>query len=195
MAADEPPLRSLRDRCRAIRLLVVDVDGVLTAGGIEYADGGEESKVFHVRDGAGLKLWRQAGKRAALITGRSTAVVARRARELGIDPALQGASDKEPAYRELLRSGPWSDEQVCYVGDDVPDVPLLARCGLAVAVADACAEAKARAHYVTAAPGGRGAVREVIELVLRCQGAWQEALARPGVAANAAAGAGKQAGG
>jgi 3-deoxy-D-manno-octulosonate 8-phosphate phosphatase (KDO 8-P phosphatase) len=173
------PRRSLRDRCQAIELLVVDVDGVLTAGGIQYGDGGVESKAFHVRDGAGLKLWRQAGKRAALITGRSSEVVARRARELGIDPAIQGAGEKLPAYRELLRAGPWCDDQVCYVGDDVPDVPLLARCGLAVAVADGCGEARARAHYVTAAAGGRGAVREVIELILRCQGGWQEALARP----------------
>jgi 3-deoxy-D-manno-octulosonate 8-phosphate phosphatase (KDO 8-P phosphatase) len=99
--------------------------------------------------------------------------VAVRAAELGIDPVIQGAPDKLPPYRELLRAGGWRPEQVCYVGDDVPDLPVLRNCGLAVAVADACPEVLAEAHYVTRAAGGQGAVREAIELVLHCQGHWQ----------------------
>ena len=167
---DQPDLRA---RCAAIDLLIVDVDGVLTAGGIIYSDDGAELKQFHVRDGSGLKIWQFVGKRSALITGRRSKVVDVRAAELGIDPVIQGAADKVPAYRELLRAGGWRTEQVCYVGDDVPDLPILRHCGLAVAVADACPEVLAEAHYVTQASGGRGAVRDTIELVLRCQGHWQ----------------------
>jgi 3-deoxy-D-manno-octulosonate 8-phosphate phosphatase (KDO 8-P phosphatase) len=168
----------LRARCAAIDLLIVDVDGVLTDGGIIYSDDGAELKQFHVRDGSGLKIWRFVGKRAALITGRRSKLVEVRAAELGIDPVIQGAVDKVPAYRDLLRSGGWRTEQVCYVGDDVPDLPLLRNCGLAVAVADACPEVVAEAHYVTRAAGGRGAVREAIELILRCQGHWQTIVER-----------------
>ena len=172
---DQPDLRT---RCSAIDLLIVDVDGVLTDGGIIYSDDGAELKQFHVRDGSGLKIWQFVGKRAALITGRQSKVVAVRAAELGIDPVIQGAADKLPAYGEVLRAGGWRPEQVCYVGDDVPDLPVLRHCGLAVAVADACPEVIADAHYVTRARGGRGAVREVIELVLRCQGPWQTIVER-----------------
>jgi 3-deoxy-D-manno-octulosonate 8-phosphate phosphatase (KDO 8-P phosphatase) len=96
-----------------------------------------------------------------------------RAAELGISPVIQGAPEKLPAYRTILRETGLKAEQVCYVGDDVPDLSILTRCGLAVAVADACSEVRAAAHYVTRTPGGRGAVREVIELILRCQGKWQ----------------------
>jgi 3-deoxy-D-manno-octulosonate 8-phosphate phosphatase (KDO 8-P phosphatase) len=171
-----PP--DLRARCAAIDLLIVDVDGVLTDGGIIYSDDGAELKQFHVRDGSGLKIWQFVGKRSALITGRRSKVVEVRAAELGIDPVIQGAPEKMPAYRDLLRTGGWRTEQVCYVGDDLPDLPLLRNCGLAVAVADACPEVIAEAHYVTTARGGRGAVREAIELILRCQGHWQTIVER-----------------
>jgi 3-deoxy-D-manno-octulosonate 8-phosphate phosphatase (KDO 8-P phosphatase) len=157
-------------------MLVLDVDGVLTDGGIVYGDNGVELKQFHVRDGSGLKIWQHAGKRAAIVTGRTSPIVAVRAAELGIDPVYQGAMEKMPAYRRLLADAALRPEQVCYVGDDVPDLPLLGSCGLAVAVADACPEARAAAHYITRAPGGRGAVREAIELILRCQGLWQQVL-------------------
>ena len=100
-----------------------------------------------------------------------------RAAEVGIDLVIQGATEKLPAYRQLLQTGGWRPEQVCFIGDDLPDLPLLHNCGLAVAVADACAEMVADAHYVTTAAGGQGAVRETIELVLRCQGHWQKMLA------------------
>jgi 3-deoxy-D-manno-octulosonate 8-phosphate phosphatase (KDO 8-P phosphatase) len=167
----------LDQRCAPIELLVLDVDGVLTDGRIVYSDRGEELKAFHVRDGSGLKFWLKRGKRAALITGRASPVVSRRARELGLTAVVQGAEDKRIAYEQLLHEQGIETRQVCCVGDDLPDVPLLRRSGLAIAVADACAEAKAAAHHVTAAAGGQGAVREVIELVLRSQGRWHEVLA------------------
>jgi 3-deoxy-D-manno-octulosonate 8-phosphate phosphatase (KDO 8-P phosphatase) len=172
------PHQDLRTRCAAIDLLIVDVDGVLTDGGIIYSDDGAELKQFHVRDGSGLKIWQFVGKRSALITGRRSKLVEVRAAEVGIDPVIQGATEKMPAYRDLLQTGGWRPEQVCYIGDDVPDLPLLRHCGLAVAVADACPEVIADAHYVTRAAGGRGAVREAIELILRCQGHWQTIVER-----------------
>jgi len=164
---------TLAERCAGIELLIVDVDGVLTDGAIIYGENGVEVKAFHVRDGSGLKIWQRAGKRAALITGRSSGVVAIRAAELGIAPVFQGAAEKLPAYRAILKETGVQPRQVCYLGDDVPDLPVLLHSGLAAAVADACTEVRAAAHYVTGAAGGRGAVREVIELILRCQGSWR----------------------
>jgi 3-deoxy-D-manno-octulosonate 8-phosphate phosphatase (KDO 8-P phosphatase) len=167
------PQSSLADRCAGVALLVLDVDGVLTDGGIIHGSGGLELKQFHVRDGSGLKRWHQVGKRSGVITGRTSPVVDKRAAEVDIDFVTQGAADKLAAYQQLLATAGMGPEQVCCIGDDLPDLPLLRHCGLAVAVADACAEARAVAHYVTRSIGGRGAVREVIELVLRCQGNWQ----------------------
>ncbi len=169
---------TLHQRCAGIELLVLDVDGVLTDGRIIYADNGAEVKNFHVRDGAGLKLWEHAGKQSAIITGRTSNIVEVRAAEVGIRHVFQGAVEKLPAYRQLLATTGFRPEQVCYVGDDVPDIPLLRRCGLAVAVADACSDVFADGHYVTKATGGNGAVREVIELILGCQGHWQRLLER-----------------
>jgi 3-deoxy-D-manno-octulosonate 8-phosphate phosphatase (KDO 8-P phosphatase) len=166
-------LRTLQDRCAAIEWLVLDVDGVLTDGGIVYGSGGLELKQFHVHDGTGIKLWHQAGKHSALITGRESPVVALRAAELGVDRVFQGVGDKLSAFRRLLAEAGVSSEAVCYVGDDLPDLPPLLHCGLAVAPADCCAEARSVAHYVTPHAGGRGTVRDTIELILRCQGAWQ----------------------
>ncbi len=163
---------TLAERCRGVRLLVLDVDGVLTEGGVVYGTGGLEVKRFHVRDGSGLKAWRRAGRRSAFLTGRSSPVVDLRAVELGVDFVFQGASDKLPAYRRLLEEAALPPSAVCYVGDDLPDLPPMRECGLAAAVADGCREARAAAHYVTREPGGGGAVREVIELILRCQGLW-----------------------
>lgn len=165
-------MKTLRERCAAIELLIVDVDGVLTNGGIVYGSPELEIKQFHVRDGSGLKLWQRAGKRTALLTGRTSSLVARRAAELNIAWVEQGATEKLPAYRRLLDKAGATEEMVCYIGDDLPDVPPLRACGLAVTVADACGEARAVAHYITRAGGGRGAVRETIELILRCQGRW-----------------------
>jgi 3-deoxy-D-manno-octulosonate 8-phosphate phosphatase (KDO 8-P phosphatase) len=163
---------TLAERCRGIELLVLDVDGVLTEGGIVYGAGGMEIKRFHVRDGSGLKLWKQAGKRSAIITGRSSPVVDVRAAELGVEFVFQGASDKLSVYNGLLAEIKLPPSAVCYVGDDLPDLACLQNCRLAAVVGDGCREARAAAHYVTRTPGGGGAVREVIELILRCQGEW-----------------------
>lgn len=167
----------LAARAAAIELLLLDVDGVLTDGSVIYAGDGTELKRFHVRDGSGLKLWHAAGKRSAIVSGRTSAAVERRARELGIGPVLQGRDDKLAALAEVLTATGLVPEQVCAVGDDLPDLPVLRRCGLSVAVADACAEVRTAAHYVTAAPGGRGAVRDAIEWLLKAQGRWNELIA------------------
>lgn len=172
MDASQRLSRPLRERCAAIEVLVLDVDGVLTEGGIIHGTGGLEIKRFHVRDGSGLKLWAAAGKRAAIITGRSSPVVDVRAAEVSVAHVRQGVTDKQTALERLLQELAVGHEQVCCMGDDWPDLGPLSRCGLAVAVADACPETRAVAHHVTRAAGGRGAVRETIELILRCQGRW-----------------------
>ena len=169
---------TLAQRCRSVDMLIVDVDGVLTAGGIVYGDTGFELKSFHVRDGSGLKLWQLAGKQAAVITGRQSPVVKRRADELGISLVYEGREDKLTAFREVLTECGLGAQQACYMGDDIPDLPVLRHCGLPVAVADACAGAIAEAQYVTRARGGAGAVREVVELILRCQGHWHAPMDR-----------------
>jgi 3-deoxy-D-manno-octulosonate 8-phosphate phosphatase (KDO 8-P phosphatase) len=167
------PGPTVSERCAAVRLLVLDVDGVLTDGRITYTAHGVEVKSFHVRDGSGLVYWQRLGGRVAIISGRSSAAVDVRAAELGITLVRQGAADKWAAFAALLEETGLRPDEVCVVGDDLPDLPLLCTCGLAVAVADACPEARAAAHYVTQAPGGHGAVREVVELILRAQGRWE----------------------
>jgi YrbI family 3-deoxy-D-manno-octulosonate 8-phosphate phosphatase len=159
-------------------MLVLDVDGVLTDGRIIYDDRGVEIKVFHVRDGSGLKIWQAAGKQVALISGRSSRTVDVRSRELGIAMVFQGVANKMAVYRHLLAGADLKPEQVCALGDDLPDLPVLLNAGLAVAVADACSEVRTAAHYVTHAGGGCGAVRETIEWVLRGQGRWQPLVDR-----------------
>jgi 3-deoxy-D-manno-octulosonate 8-phosphate phosphatase (KDO 8-P phosphatase) len=171
-------IKSLAERCRAIELLILDVDGVLTDGKIVYADQQSEIKNFHVRDGWALSYWRLIGKRSAIITGRDSPVVARRAAELVIAPVIQGAADKLAGLRRVLSETGLRAEHACCIGDDFPELPLLHNCGLAVAVADACSELIADAHYVTRASAGQGCVREVIELILRCQGHWGSMAAR-----------------
>ena len=155
-------------------MLVLDVDGVLTSGGIAYADDGKELKTFYVRDGSGLKIWEHLGKRSAIITGRTSKVVEIRAKEVGVNHLVQGAIHKMPAYRQLLKETGLRPDQVCFVGDDVPDLPILLNCGLSVAPADACPDVLNKVDLVTKACGGHGAVREVVELILRSQGLWQK---------------------
>jgi 3-deoxy-D-manno-octulosonate 8-phosphate phosphatase (KDO 8-P phosphatase) len=170
--------RDTRARAAAVELLLLDVDGVLTDGSVIYSDDGTEWKRFHVRDGSGLKLWHAAGKRSAIVSGRSSAAVARRAGELGIGPVLQGRDNKLEAFREVLAATGLHPDQVCAVGDDLADLPVLSRCGLGVAVADACAEVRALAHHVTTQPGGHGAVREAVEWLLKLQGRWDVLIGR-----------------
>src|SRR5580765_7083216 len=152
---------TLAERCGPIELIVLDVDGVLTDGQIILAGPDLEVKAFHVRDGSGLALWRNAGKRTAIISGRDSPAVARRAAELKIGVVLQGVSDKAAALQSVLATTGLKAEQAAAIGDDVPDLPMLRAVGLAIAVADACPEVRDMAHFVTQMPGGRGAVREV----------------------------------
>jgi 3-deoxy-D-manno-octulosonate 8-phosphate phosphatase (KDO 8-P phosphatase) len=166
------------ERLRAVDWLVLDVDGVLTDGSIVYDESGNELKKFHVRDGSGLKIWNHVGKKAAIITGRNSRLVHRRGLELGIAPVIQGALEKVPALRQLVRETGVPAERMCAIGDDIPDLGVMMSCGLAVAVADASPEVRQASHFVTCAPGGRGAVRETIELILQAQGRWSPIVDR-----------------
>jgi 3-deoxy-D-manno-octulosonate 8-phosphate phosphatase (KDO 8-P phosphatase) len=165
-------MMTLAERCRLISALILDVDGVLTDGGIIYAAGGREIKEFFVRDGWAIKTWQKLGLSLGILSGRDSVVTALRAKELGIALVEQGHSDKGPGFDRLLARMGVEALAVAYVGDDMPDVPVLRWCGLSVAPADACAAARGAAHYVTRSAGGRGAVREAIELILRSQGRW-----------------------
>lgn len=169
---------AMRQRCERIRMLVIDVDGVLTDGSIIYSERGEEIKAFHVRDGSGLKIWTGLGMKAAILSGRKSEIVIRRAKELGISAVVQGAENKLEGWKRLLMENQIPPEQAAYVGDDLADLPVLKQSGLAVAVADACEEVRAAAHYVTDLPGGRGAVREAVELILKAQNRWTDVTAR-----------------
>ena len=166
-----------------VRAVICDVDGVLTDGSIILCDDGTEAKRFHVWDGTGIKYLLRSGIEVAFLTGRESPVVVRRARELGVKHLRQGAKDKVPAYEELLADLGVDDRQACYVGDDLPDIPVMRRAGFAVAVGNARAEVQAAADHVTTAPGGQGAVRELAELILKAQGKWQAVVARYGIEA------------
>jgi len=158
------------ERARRLRLLVFDVDGVLTDGRLWFGPEGETLKVFHVRDGHGLRMLADHGIATALLTGRRSAAVAARAAELGLPHVLQGVQDKRPAYDGLLARLGVDAASAGYMGDDLPDLSVLAGCGLACAPREAHAAALRVAHYVADAPAGAGAVREVCEFVLRAQG-------------------------
>ncbi len=157
---------TLAERCRRVKLLVLDVDGVLTDGGIVFSDRGEEIKRFFVRDGSAIKRWERAGKKLALLSGRSSAATLARARDLGIATVVQGNPDKRPGLERLMAEFQVEAAAVAAIGDDSADVPVLTTCGLAIAVADACSEVRRVAHYVTQALGGQGAVREAIDRML-----------------------------
>ena len=166
----------LEQRLARVRLLLLDCDGVLTDGRITLIGDDDEAKSFHTRDGHGLVLLHRAGLQSGIISGRTSTAVERRARDLGISYVRQGTWDKTKDFDEVLAAASVDERAVAYVGDDVTDIPLLRRVGFAVAVADATAETRAAAHYVTALPGGFGAVREVCELILKAQGRWSELM-------------------
>ena len=168
----------INERARRIRMLLLDCDGVLTDGRIIMLPAGDETKVFDVKDGHAIVMLHRAGIKSGIISGRQSSIVRARAKELGIAHVHEMAWVKTEAYEKILAEENLTNEEVCYIGDDVVDIPLLRRAGLAVAVADAAAEVKPFAHLVTTRAGGRGALREVIELILEAQGKWQEALAR-----------------
>lgn len=162
----------VRDRCLRIELVLCDVDGVLTDGGIIFDNEGIETKQFHVRDGLGIKLWRRSGGKFGLLTSRVSHIVKLRATELGVDVLRQGFEDKLPAAQQLLTELQLEPEQVCYIGDDLPDLPVIRYVGLGIAVADAVDEVREAARYITKQPGGKGAARESLELILKTKGLW-----------------------
>ncbi len=161
-----------------IDLLVLDVDGVLTDGRIILTPDGDEIKAFNVRDGSAMKYWKRLGKKLAVISGRGSPAVSRRAKELDVDAVRLNAKTKLPAYEQILVELGVSEDRTAVVGDDLTDLPLLGRCGFSVAVADAAEEVKSRVDYVTRLPGGAGAVREVVEMMLKGAGLWEAILER-----------------
>ena len=168
----------VESRAARVRLLLLDCDGVLTDGRITPVEGGEELKSFHTRDGHGLVMLHRAGLRSGIISGRRSRLVELRAADLGVSFVRQGVHDKVGAFESLLSEAGVEPSQAAYVGDDVVDIPLMRRCALAVAVADATEDTRAAAHYVTRLPGGFGAAREVCELILKAQGRWDELMKR-----------------
>jgi len=162
----------------AISLLVLDVDGVLADGRIVVDTRGTEIKAFHCLDGQGVKYWLRAGHGAAVLSGRASKAASNRAAELGIKAVYMGIKDKLPVFEKILKRFRVAADGVCYVGDDLVDIPPMARAGFAVAPANAVEEVKRVAHYVTAADGGAGAVRETIELILTYQGLWDTVTRR-----------------
>lgn len=166
----------LDQRCQQIQLILCDVDGVLTDGHVAFDNQGIESKAFYIRDGLGVKLWQRTGNRFGLITGRNSHIVQVRAAELQIDLLRQGVEDKLRTVTQLIKELELDFSQVCYLGDDLPDIPTIRAAGLGVAVADASEEVRRAADYCTSTPGGRGAVRETIELILKNQRRWDDLL-------------------
>jgi 3-deoxy-D-manno-octulosonate 8-phosphate phosphatase (KDO 8-P phosphatase) len=168
--------KELRKIAKSIKCLILDVDGVLTDGSIILDNEGNEYKSFHVRDGHGIKMLIRAGFKVAMITGRHSRVVERRAHELGITEVFQKCYDKRVAYRQLVKKYFLSDSEVAYIGDDIVDIPLLQRSGFSIAVADADKEVKAIAMMTTKKRGGRGAVREVCDFLLKAKGLWKDII-------------------
>jgi len=164
----------LDQRMQAIQLILADVDGVLTDGVIEYDNQGIESKKFHVRDGLGIKLWQRSGHHFGIITARSSHIVKMRMAELGVEIVRQGSQHKLPIGLEIIEELGLTPEQTCYVGDDLADLRLMQHVGLAATVSDASADVKLSAHLTTKAGGGQGAIRELIELILKSQNHWSE---------------------
>lgn len=163
-------LSELYDRARRIGLVVFDVDGVLTDGSLYITDAGEEFKAFHSQDGHGMKMLKATGIQLAIVTGRTSRSVELRAQNLGVGILYQGVEDKLVVFEQILASFGFEEESCAYMGDDVVDLPVMLRCGLAVAVPDAPPLVKSRAHYVTRQRGGRGAVRELCEIIMHAQG-------------------------
>lgn len=166
----------VQERAARIKLLLMDCDGVLTDGRIWLFENGEEQKGFHTRDGLGIDLWHRAGLRSGIISGRTSRAVETRARTLGMSFVAQGHVNKSQAFADVLVQAGVAKVEVAYIGDDLNDVPLMLQSGLGIAVADAALETREHAHHVTTTPGGFGAVREVIELILKAQGRWDDLI-------------------
>ncbi len=164
--------KDLNQRLQNIRLLVLDVDGVMTDGGLTIGDDGQEYKTFHAHDGLGMKLLKASGVALAIITGRTSNVVKKRAESTGVAHFYQGAEDKLEAFKHLIEASGLRADQCAFMGDDVVDLPPMLQCGLAIAVPDSPALVLKHAHYITHKAGGRGAVREVCELIMQAQGSF-----------------------
>lgn len=168
---------AMAERARALEWLLFDVDGVFTDGRLVYGPAGEQWKVFHVQDGLGLRLAQKAGLKVGILSGRVSEALRFRAGELGLDALIMDRSDKEPAFAELLETQGTAPERVAYMGDDVLDLPVLRRCGLSFAPADAVPEVRERVDRVLLRKGGDGVVREMCEVVLRARRQWEELIA------------------
>ncbi len=164
---------ALEERMKRVRLIILDVDGVLTDGGIYMGPDGEALKRFDIKDGAGIMLWHRSGGKTAILTGRSSKIVENRAKELSISVVRQGCLDKRAVYEELKKELLLSDDEIAYIGDDFIDLPVMRVAGLPIAVADAAPEAKNVARLVMDHAGGHGAVREAVERILRAQNKWE----------------------
>ena len=164
------------ERARRVRFIIFDVDGVLTDGGIYTGETGEFMKPFYVRDGLAIRLWQNEGFGTAIITGRASAIVSLRAAELKIEDAYLGHIDKRSAYADIKARHGLLDEEIAYIGDDIVDLPIMRLVGLPCAVGDAVSEVKELAQIIASAPGGRGAVREIYEIILKTQGLWDQVL-------------------
>jgi YrbI family 3-deoxy-D-manno-octulosonate 8-phosphate phosphatase len=164
------------DRCQQIQCILSDVDGVLTDGGILFNNEGIETKSFHIRDGLGIKLWQRAGYQFGILTARTSHIVKVRSAELGIKIVRQGFEEKLPIAQQIMAELKVDPAQVCYIGDDLTDLPVMRHVGWSVAVADAVSEIRDHADQVTKAAGGCGAVRELIEYLLRTKGRWEDLI-------------------
>ena len=169
---------NLSQKCTEISLLLSDVDGVLTDGLLTIDNHGEESKQFHIRDGQGVRLWQHVGGQFGIVTGRKSQLVKWRASELDVEIVHQGVKDKWSVVQAICQELGISSQAVCYVGDDLPDLVAVKQVGLGIAVADACEELRQAADYVTSVPGGHGAMREVVELMLKNSNRWDAAIER-----------------
>jgi len=166
----------MQEKLKNIKVLIRDIDGVLTDGRIVLGNSGNEFKFFDVLDGFGLGIWRRAGYKSAIITANKSSVVKKRARFLKVDKVYQKAFDKLIIYNKIKKVFNATDEQICFIGDDLIDLPVLKRAGFSCSVANACEDIKPLVDYVTKKKGGRGAVREVIDLILKGQNLWQEVV-------------------
>lgn len=167
---------NLNDLCRPIELIISDVDGVLTDGGIWYDNQGVELKAFHIRDGMGIRLWQRAGFQFGVLTARTSHIVKLRTAELGIQHVRQGFENKLPVAEEIIREAGLTPAQACYIGDDLTDLAVIRRVGLGIAVADSAAEVRSASKHVTRLAGGHGAVREVIETILKAKNRWNDVI-------------------
>lgn len=173
-----PADAAVLERAKKIKAIFFDIDGVLTDGRIVLGNYGDELKFFDIQDGHGIAMLGRAGIKTALITGRKSRINTRRAKELKINKVYQNATDKLKVFEKVSRKFKITHEEVCYIGDDLIDIPCLTRAGLSVAVKTAVPEAREKAHYITEHEGGRGAAREVIDLILKAQGKWEEVTRR-----------------